>query len=261
MTSQLYTGKQMLTQGGVVCIAGDGYQGQTMMAVPFYGRLRRFGFGFAELALSTGATVIPAWTFMEISGKVQVRFEEPLEAHGETHQDQAESLVFQYVAHLKDIWAQHLGDIAWNHVEKFLALPEVKDERDASGPKDSEQKQPEFVLYGLEQDGWIGRRAGLRLNPDAAIRRMTFRVESHAPETCHPITVNFKNSKKHTVHTHVIDVPGASDIQLDVTCLSGESFNGRLNIICGTTFVPHQVNPQSSDTRELGVRLVSVHLR
>ncbi|MGE0684153.1 MAG: AMP-binding protein, partial [Candidatus Binatia bacterium] len=57
--SQLLSAQQVLEQGGVVAITGDGYQGKLPFLLPFCGRHRRFGVGFAELSARTGAKVIP----------------------------------------------------------------------------------------------------------------------------------------------------------------------------------------------------------
>jgi KDO2-lipid IV(A) lauroyltransferase len=123
---QLYQGWQILQQGGVIVIGADGYQGQGGLTTPFHGRMRSFKTGFAELALSTGATVIPFWVSMENSdGYLLFIFLEALDPGTSemNHQERVESLVKQYVALLHEIWAMDLGSISWQHLERFLALP------------------------------------------------------------------------------------------------------------------------------------------
>lgn len=43
------------------------------LTLPFYGRQRPFGVGFAELAVRSGATVIPVFVTLSLSGHVQMQ--------------------------------------------------------------------------------------------------------------------------------------------------------------------------------------------
>lgn len=70
LMSQFYAGKQRLEQGGVLVIAGDGLNFQHGLSLPFHGRLRRFGTGAAELAVHTGAVMMPVDVSLRASGQV-----------------------------------------------------------------------------------------------------------------------------------------------------------------------------------------------
>lgn len=121
--SQLLTAQRLLREGGVVFIAGDGQLGKLPFLLPFCRRLRRFGFGFAELAVRTGAPVLPMFSTVRPGGKVQVEFHKPLVVSGATHQESVARLVQEYVAILEQYWCKDPGSIRFYSLEKFLELP------------------------------------------------------------------------------------------------------------------------------------------
>jgi lauroyl/myristoyl acyltransferase len=131
--SQLYKGRQALQRGGIVMIVADGYAGSSPgIALPFYGRNRIFRAGFAELALSAGAAIVPASVSMDMTGHVNVRFLPRLEIASSSHQQQIESLVLQYVEILRKEWAKNLSSFSWKQLEKFLQLPPAGEGEEAS---------------------------------------------------------------------------------------------------------------------------------
>ena len=75
---QVQLAKQVLKEGMVVQIAADGHYGVGGIEVPFFGRLRLFKKGFAELAAVTGASVIPMTVIMLSEGEIEVTFNPPL---------------------------------------------------------------------------------------------------------------------------------------------------------------------------------------
>lgn len=121
--SQLLTAQRLLREGGVVFIAGDGQLGKLPFLLPFCRRLRRFGFGFAELAVRTGAPVLPMFSTVRPGGKVQVEFHKPLIIFEATHQESVARLVQEYVAILEQYWCKDPGSIRFYSLEKFLELP------------------------------------------------------------------------------------------------------------------------------------------
>jgi KDO2-lipid IV(A) lauroyltransferase len=126
--SQLYEAKRVLKRGGIVMIVADGYMGSSRgIPFPLFGRKRVFKTGFAELALRTGASVVPVSTSMSTDGTIEVRFMPSLEIPNLSHQQQTESLVSQYVEILRREWADNLGNLTWRHLEKFMQLPPVSE--------------------------------------------------------------------------------------------------------------------------------------
>jgi KDO2-lipid IV(A) lauroyltransferase len=126
--SQLYEGKQVLKRGGIVMIVADGHMGSSRgIEFSLFGRRRVFRTGFAELALSTGAGIVPVSTSMDTTGHAVIRFMPPLEIPSLSHQQQTESLVSQYVEILHREWAENLGNVTWRHLKKFLQLQSVSE--------------------------------------------------------------------------------------------------------------------------------------
>ena len=123
--SQMAAGRQALARGGIVLIAADGQMGSRLQQMPFHGRRRPFGIGFAELATATGAEVIPVFTRLNASGKVDIQFHKWLTAVDPeaSREESVADLVRQYAVMLQDVWAEVPGNIAWHSIRKFLGLP------------------------------------------------------------------------------------------------------------------------------------------
>ena len=117
--AQLTNSKTLLEQGGVAMIAADGQMGSRQVSVPFWGRNRPFGIGFAELALATKAAVVPVFTELDSSGRVCIRFLQPLSTPAGTHTEQVQSYVLQYADLLAEAWSKRPGNIHWHSLGKF----------------------------------------------------------------------------------------------------------------------------------------------
>jgi amino acid adenylation domain-containing protein len=121
--SQLYDARQILRRGGIVRVVGDGEVGTSAgIAVPFFGRERTFRAGFAELAVTTEAAVVPASVSMNLAGHLDVRLFPPLETSEADRHLRIESLLLQYVDILRREWTEHLASFKWKHLELFLRL-------------------------------------------------------------------------------------------------------------------------------------------
>ena len=68
---------ERLRQNGLVCINAFGPLGRRFVELDFLGRKQRFATGFASLAISTGAALIPALCYRDPSGRRRVRLERP----------------------------------------------------------------------------------------------------------------------------------------------------------------------------------------
>ncbi len=115
-----------------------------------------------------------------------------------------------------------------------------------------------IVLYGVERDLWMQREAIISLHPETGVKELVIRFESHAPEYLHPITLIFENEQGHAVHTHVVRTPGTSEFELELSRFFQHSEDQYLKFLCDTTFIPHQLYPNNPDTRELGIRILSI---
>lgn len=130
---------QSLASGGIAYILPDGKQGATTIAYPFWGRLRHFRTGFAELALTSGAVVLPAVCIPQLNGKFSIKFFEPFDlgTPAINRQERVELLVHQYADHLAQLWALAPGSLRTSDICQFLYESE---EYDPPAPAESEQK-------------------------------------------------------------------------------------------------------------------------
>jgi len=117
---------QILEQGGVAQIAADGQHGRSaMLLYNFHGRGAPFMTGFAELALATGAQVIPLTYTITATGEARFGLSAPLDPGATTlpHSARVAHLVAQYVAHLSNLWAAAPWLVPWYEMERHLAAP------------------------------------------------------------------------------------------------------------------------------------------
>jgi len=61
---------RILRQGGNVILAGDGQHGRKHLTVPFFGSNVKFMLGGAELAVHTGARLVPVFACLDTDGRV-----------------------------------------------------------------------------------------------------------------------------------------------------------------------------------------------
>jgi lauroyl/myristoyl acyltransferase len=120
---QLHAAKSCLEAGGVVRIVPDFQQGNECIPVPLYQRTRRFPPAFAELALRTGAVMLPASASVDLHGRVAITFHAPLHT-GDASQSRSEriaAIVKQYVAFLHTAWLTAPGNLKLEQMASFVA--------------------------------------------------------------------------------------------------------------------------------------------
>jgi KDO2-lipid IV(A) lauroyltransferase len=124
--------RQILERQGVVHIIADGYQGSSIMSLPFLGRWRPFRTGFAELAVQTGARVVPVFASLDKHGRVTVEFLPPLESRPKAlkPQEHIMSLLTQYARLLEQRWLADPGNICRWQLQRFLKLPLIAENTD-----------------------------------------------------------------------------------------------------------------------------------
>ncbi len=124
---ELFAAQARLEQGGLVHVLADGYKGQQGIVLPFAGRQRPFQTGFAELALLTGATVLPVALAYTKQWNIAIHFGPPLAfaAVEQPHRQRIRGLVEQYAACLQEQWHQQPQEIAPYHMRCHLELPTI----------------------------------------------------------------------------------------------------------------------------------------
>lgn len=117
--------EKALKQGKVVHLAADGRRGNSGFVLPFHGRHQHFAAGFAELAVNTGAVVLPVFAPFDEEGRVNIELLEPLDGGSESmaRSERVESLVRQYARLLELRWSQDPGNVRQRIAGKFLTLP------------------------------------------------------------------------------------------------------------------------------------------
>jgi KDO2-lipid IV(A) lauroyltransferase len=117
---QLTDAFQTLTEGGLALILPDAKNGDAFVDLPFLERVRQFRTGFAELALMTGAVVLPAEATMTDSQKLRILFSEAFTCQAEPHQAQVVVLVEQYASYLRQIWRSNPANISYKHLKNYV---------------------------------------------------------------------------------------------------------------------------------------------
>jgi lauroyl/myristoyl acyltransferase/acyl carrier protein len=125
-SAQIYQAQQILQRGGVCVILADDIEGQGGVQLPFHGRWRPFRPGAAELAVRTGAMIVPAFAALSVAGRVTFDFLFPLEqVSGDNSAEQIKDLTRQYARVLAERWKTDLGSLEWKILYKHLQFPKM----------------------------------------------------------------------------------------------------------------------------------------
>jgi len=112
--------RELLAQGGIVHVTGDGAQGTHGVELPVHGRPWLFRSGGAELAVDTGAVMLPVFNTLARSGHITVEFLSPLISIQTARQAQIEDLTRQYAALLVARWPSLLSNVKWDKLQQIL---------------------------------------------------------------------------------------------------------------------------------------------
>jgi lauroyl/myristoyl acyltransferase len=130
LARQMHAAKHRLSRGGIVFNLPDAPQNlDNARTVEFFGRERPLATGFAELALLTGARVLPvAYRFsprgffvMELGAPFRVPEPESSDAY------RVDALVAQYADFLRREWRSYPWNIQWEHLRYYCGpAPELE---------------------------------------------------------------------------------------------------------------------------------------
>ncbi|HSG69241.1 MAG TPA: hypothetical protein VLA12_02440, partial [Planctomycetaceae bacterium] len=109
-----------LEAGRSLYISADGSQGDAGIELNFLGKSRPFRTGFAQLAIKTGAPVVPVFGTVNEHGFVHIQIHDPLDCGLDTQpkRDRIAFLVEQYARLLESYWIADPGNI---REEQFLS--------------------------------------------------------------------------------------------------------------------------------------------
>lgn len=118
----LFKARDVLKNGHIFHILGDGYHGKSSVDANFKGRIRGFRASFAELGLATEAVIHPIFIDIDNHGYLDVYILDPLDK-GDESMDKASRIrhmVDQYVALLERRWTEKPQHINLGFMEKYL---------------------------------------------------------------------------------------------------------------------------------------------
>ncbi|MBU2649757.1 MAG: hypothetical protein KKA81_02375 [Bacteroidetes bacterium] len=118
----MFKAREVLNQGGIFHILGDGYHGKSSITVNFLGRVRGFRGSFAELGLSTEASILPIFITTDNQGNLFYHIENELDKGDDSlpHPERVEYIVKQYTSRLEHWWKKEPQHIHWGFMEKYL---------------------------------------------------------------------------------------------------------------------------------------------
>ena len=103
--TQLFEAKELLEQGNIIHLLGDGSHGRSSHNVVFLGKMRGYRATFAELSILTGAPVFPVF-IIAVKGEIFIDIEKPLNTGTESmdREDRVKQTVEQYSRLVEQRW-------------------------------------------------------------------------------------------------------------------------------------------------------------
>lgn len=118
--------QRILQAGGIVRISNDmNYDGPNSIAKIIGNRHFWLKPGFADLALTCGAAIIPVYSYIDPTGRVMLKTlpSLPMPAPATTREAQIHHLLDLYVAFLESAWRAHPESMGWGLLQRYHARP------------------------------------------------------------------------------------------------------------------------------------------
>ncbi len=127
MLKQIVRARNVLADGGILHIAGDGLRGLSGKPLPFLGRERHFPGSVAELSIATGAAILPVFGSLDRNGRIRLDILPPLAplAGEAAREDQVAHINAQYCAFLEARWKADPGAIFKSELNIYAGLPKL----------------------------------------------------------------------------------------------------------------------------------------
>jgi hypothetical protein len=122
----------VLMQGGLVAIAGDEQSVANGVPAVIGDRLYRLTRGFAELAVATGAALLPYHSVLLADGRVRIAIAPPLvwDRSISRGSEQISAIVHAYACEQTRVWQQAPSAVSKEIMAQHLALPVAERKRD-----------------------------------------------------------------------------------------------------------------------------------
>lgn len=130
LLKSLFKCQKALRKKSMVQIIADGYRGKSSVMVNFLGKQRAIRSSFAELAVDTGAVIIPVLSRIDQDGHVEVELFPPMDPQAMNGSDaeKVTQLCQTYAAWLADAWQAEPANVFKNDIELFLRLPAAREQ-------------------------------------------------------------------------------------------------------------------------------------
>jgi lauroyl/myristoyl acyltransferase len=118
--SLLFEAKEVLEQGHILHLLGDGGHGRASHNLSFLGKVKAYRSTFAELSLLTGAPIIPIF-ITPSGGKIDIVFEKAVESGDETmeREERVRIILENYSALLEQKWMENPSFINGGFMEMY----------------------------------------------------------------------------------------------------------------------------------------------
>lgn len=116
-------GQQLLGQGKIVQFVSDNEYAREGHAVVIASRRYYLRPGFAELAINTGAAVVPQFSVLRPDGKIHMTIHPPFVIEQVSREEQITSLLEQYAAFVNNSWRVAPESIRWPRIVRHFDQP------------------------------------------------------------------------------------------------------------------------------------------
>lgn len=126
---QMYKAKEVLNEGNIVHLLGDGYHGMSGTTINFLGKLRGFRPSYVDLSSASGAIVLPTFIECAINGKITIEILPPLDPGDPdmNAEKKRDYMTRQYAKIVENKWIAHPYNVNWRFMEKYLYQVDAED--------------------------------------------------------------------------------------------------------------------------------------
>lgn len=119
-------GQHLLMEGSVIQLVGDIETYDFQNSKNIANRKYTFKTGFAELAVNTGAVVLPLYSALQPDGHIHTTILPPLDPGSGDHDSMVNTLMDGYVSFLNMAWAEAPQSLRWTRYRTHLKKPRFK---------------------------------------------------------------------------------------------------------------------------------------